>query len=301
MEVSHPDRVVYPDQGLTKGDVVDHYRSVGDRMLPYVSGRALTVERFPKGIGEKGFMQKNVPKHAPKDLIGRHEVDREEGGVTTYPVVDSVDGILFFANLGVITFHAPPSPLADMNQPDWLIWDLDPPESGVDEVRRAAMAMREVLDSFRIPTLPMTSGSKGYHLRTRIETGVGAEVASGLARGTAALAVAANPDLMTLAFRKADRGNRVFVDWLRNTPLSTSVVPWSLRARPGAPVAAPLTWDEVADVDPDGVRLAEASARAIPPDWKDPRPFDVAPVVDDVERLVKEAGIELQPFDRFRS
>jgi bifunctional non-homologous end joining protein LigD len=301
VQVTNADRVVYPDDGFTKGDVVDHYQRVADRMLPFVSGRVLTVERFPKGIGHKGFMQKNAPQHAPEDLIGRHEVDREEGGVTTYPVVNSSEGILFFANLGVITFHAPPSPLGDMDHPDWIIWDLDPPEGGVGEVRSAAQAMRGVLDSLGIPTLPMTSGSKGYHLRTRIAAGVNAEVASELARGTAALGVAAHPDLMTLAFRKADRRGRVFVDWLRNTPLSTSVVPWSLRARPGAPIATPLTWDEVGDVDPDEVHLTTAADRPVPPDWDDPQPFDIASTVDDVRRMLEEAGIDLQPFDRFRS
>lgn len=301
MEVSNADRVVFPEEGFTKGDVVDHYRSVAGRMLPFITGRVLTVERFPKGIGDKGFMQKNVPRHAPKDLIGRHEVDKEEGGVTTYPVVDSEEGVLFFANLGVITFHAPSSPIDDMDHPDWLIWDLDPPEGGLKQVRSAALAMRQVLDSLGIPTLPMTSGSKGYHLRTRIEPGVGSDEVSGVARGVAALAAAAHPDLMTLAFRKADRGDRVFVDWLRNAPLSTSVVPWSLRARPGAPVATPLTWDEIPEVDPDGVRLPQAADRAVPSDWQDPDPFDLAPQVDEIERLVEESGIELQPFDRFRS
>jgi len=93
----------------------------------------------------------------------------------------------------------------------------------------------------------------------------------------------------------------VFVDWLRNAPLSTSVVPWSLRARPGAPVATPLTWDEIPEVDPDGVRLPQAADRAVPSDWQDPDPFDLAPQVDEIERLVEESGIELQPFDRFRS
>jgi bifunctional non-homologous end joining protein LigD len=301
VEVSNAGRVVYPEDGFTKGDVVDHYRGVAGRMLRYISGRALTVERFPKGIGEKGFMQKNIPQHAPPDLIGRHEVDREEGGVTVYPVVDSEEGILFFANLGVITFHAPPSTLDRMDHPDWLIWDLDPPEGEAGQVRRAAYALRDVLDSFGIPTLPMTSGSKGYHLRTPITPGVSADVASGVARGTAALAEAAHPDLMTLAFRKADRGDRVFVDWLRNTPLSTSVVPWSLRARPGAPVATPLTWDDVAKVSPDGVHLPEAANRGVPSVWEDPQSFDIAAVRDEVEKMVEEAGIELEPFDRFRS
>ena len=117
MEVSNPDRVVYPDDGITKGEVVDHYATVADRMLPFIEGRLLSVERFPRGIGGQGFMQKNVPDHAPEELIGRHEVPKEGGGTTVYPMVDSAEGVAFFANLGVITFHVPPVPRRTRSTP----------------------------------------------------------------------------------------------------------------------------------------------------------------------------------------
>ena len=206
-------------------------------MLPFVEGRALTVERFPQGVGGKGFMQKNAPDHYPKDLIQRFEVPKEEGGTTVYPVIDSVDAVEFFANFGVITFHVPPVRAADETRPDWAIWDLDPPPGEVGLVRSAARAIRTVLERHGIATEPMTSGSKGYHLRAKLKPTVDIEDVGLMTRGIAALACEEHPDLMTLAFRKADRGDRVFVDWMRNTPRSTSVAPWSLRARPGAPVA----------------------------------------------------------------
>jgi bifunctional non-homologous end joining protein LigD len=301
MEVSHPDRVVFPDDGITKGEVVDYYVGVADRMLPFIEGRALTVERFPQGVGGKGFMQKNAPDHYPRELIDRFEVPKEEGGTTVYPVVHSVEAVAFFANFGVITFHVPSVRIEDEHLPDWAIWDLDPPPGRVDLVREAAHAMRAVLDGFGIVTMPLTSGSKGYHLRARLKPTVGIDEVSAIARGTAALAAEAHPDLMTLAFRKADRGERVFVDWLRNTPRSTSVAPWSLRARPGAPLAAPLSWKEVDKIEPDGIRLPSVTDRLAMDPWSDQEPIDLSPAVSAVESAVDKAGIVLESFDRFRS
>jgi bifunctional non-homologous end joining protein LigD len=301
MEITNADRVVFPDDGITKGDVVAYYEQVADRMLAFIEGRALSVERFPRGIGGPGFMQKNAPDHYPEDLIGRHEVPKEEGGTTVYPVVDTAEGIAYFANLGVITFHVPPVTVDDEAHPDWAIWDLDPPPGRVDLVREAAASMRSILDDHAIPTLPLASGSKGYHLRARLQPTVTVDDVARIARGTAALAAAAHDVLMTIAFRKADRGDRVFVDWLRNTPRSTSVVPWSLRPRPGAPVAAPLAWEELDSVDPDGIRLGSIDERLESDPWADAKPVDLAPAVEMMERSLADAGVELEPFDRFRS
>lgn len=300
MQVSNADRVVYPDDGITKGDVFDFYTSVSSLLLPFVTGRALTVERFPKGTGGKGFMQKNAPAHYPADLIERHEVPKE-GGTTVYPVIDSVEAILFYANLGVITFHVPPVLVSDETQPDWIIWDLDPAPGHTDLVRAAAFEMREVLAAFDIPVVVLASGSKGYHLRTPIQPTVDGEKASFIARATSALAAAANPGLLTLAFRKSERGDRVFVDWLRNSPYSTSVAPWSLRPLPGAPVAAPLSWDEIESIAPDGVGLRDADERFSADPWAHLHAIDVSPVVANARHALDDAGIELEPFDRFRS
>jgi bifunctional non-homologous end joining protein LigD len=301
MDVSNADRVVFPDDGVTKGEVVAYYQLVADRMLPFIEGRALSVERFPRGIGGQGFMQKNVPDHAPEDLIGRYQVPKEDGGTTVYPVVSSAEGIAFFANLGVITFHVPPVKIDDETHPDWAIWDLDPPPDRVDLVRAAAEEMRSLLDGYSIPTMLMTSGSKGYHLRAQVQPSLEVETVSMIARGTAALAAAAHDDLLTLAFRKSDRGDRVFVDWMRNTSRSTTVVPWSLRPRSGAPVAVPLDWEELGSVAPDQVRLSEIEERLGSDPWAKSKPIDLAPVAELVEQSLEDQGIELEPFDRFRS
>jgi bifunctional non-homologous end joining protein LigD len=161
--------------------------------------------------------------------------------------------------------------------------------------------MRSLLDQYRIPTMLMTSGSKGYHLRARIQPSLEIETVSLIARGTAALAAAAHDDLLTLAFRKSDRGDRVFVDWMRNTPRSTTVVPWSLRPRSGAPVAIPLDWEELDSVAPDQVRLPDIEERLGSDPWAKSEPIDLAPVVELVQGSMEDQGIELEPFDRFRS
>ncbi|MGH3651210.1 MAG: non-homologous end-joining DNA ligase [Acidimicrobiia bacterium] len=301
MEVSNADRVVFPDDGITKGEVVAYYTAAGPLMLPFLAGRALTVERFPRGTGEKGFMQKNAPEHFSDDMIQRHEVPKEDGGTTVYPVVDDPETIAEFANLGVITFHAPPVTIEDEWHPDWVIWDLDPPSGRFDLVREAARELRSVLSGFGIETLLMTSGSNGYHLRASLDTSADAETVAMVARGTAALGADANPDLMTLAFRKKERGDRVFVDWLRNAPYSTSVVPWSLRARSGAPVAVPLAWGELDGVDPNGVRMEDAPGRFESDPWGGLDPIALGPVREAVDASLEEAGVTLEPFDRFRS
>lgn len=301
LEVSSADRVVFPEAGITKGEVVAYYAMVAERVFPFVKGRALTVERYPGGIGSKGFMQKNAPTHFPDDVIDTHTVPREEGGTTSYPVVLNPDAIPLFANWGVLTFHAPPSTVDDVLHPDWVIWDLDPPPSGLDMVRKSARALRELLDLFGVQTSLMTSGSSGYHLRAKLDGSTDAGDTAGVARGLSALAAAAHPDLMTLAFKKVDRGDRVFVDWLRNAPYSTSVTPWSLRGRARAPIAVPLSWDELDEVSPDGIGMTDIGPRLELDPWEAMKAQNLTPIVTRVRDALDEAGIALEPFDRFRS
>lgn len=301
MEISNRDRVIFPEDGISKGEVCDYYAGVAELMLPFIEGRALTVERYPKGIDSKGFMQKNAPSHFGDELIDRTVLDKEDGGTTAYPVISSADAIVAFANLGVITFHVPPVRVDSEWHPDWMIWDLDPPEGELEAVRQAAVAIKAQLASFGISTALMASGSKGYHLRARIETTLSLSRAATIARGTAALACQAHPDLLTTEFRKSDRGERVFVDWLRNAALSTSVAPWSLRPRRGAPVATPLSWDELSTVAPDGVRLAGVARRFGFDPWAELETLDLSGTEDEVDDALRAAGIVLEPFDRFRS
>lgn len=301
MEISSADRVVFPEDGITKGEVVGYYETVTPLLYPFLGGRALTVERFPKGLADDGFMQKNAPSHFGEELIHRWEVPKGGGGSTTYPVIRDPEAIVEYANLGVLSFHVPSARVEDSGRPDWAIWDLDPPAGEIGLAREAAHSLRAILDSLGIPTVVMTSGSKGYHLRIRVLPGLGYEEVANMTRGVAALAVAHHPDVMTLAFRKAERGERVFVDWLRNAPLSTAVAPWSLRARRGAPVATPIRWEELDTVAPDHFRMGDIAKRFETDVWAGHEPVELKEAVDRVEAALDEAGITLEPFDRFRS
>jgi bifunctional non-homologous end joining protein LigD len=298
--ITNPDRVLFPSEGLTKADVAAYFETVADRMLPHLAGRPLTVERFPQGIAGKGFMQKNRPGHAP-DSVGSVELDKKDG-VTVHPVIEDEEGLLFFANLSAITFHVPTVTAADGWHPDWVIWDLDPPEDSDELVGDAATTMRGILDDLGIPTMLMATGAKGYHLRASIRVDLDAGRVDRLARGAAVLAVEAHPDRLTTAFKKAERGGKVFVDWLRNMPRATSVAPYSLRPREGAPVAAPLAWDELGEIGPAGITLETIERRlAMPDPWEGVQPVDLAPLAGEVDAMLDHAGIDLEPFDRFRS
>lgn len=296
MEVSSADRVIYPDTGVTKGDVVAYYAAVGERMLPHAADRPLTLERYPKGIADKGFMQKNAGRHFP-DFIKRKEMPKREG-VTIHPVVDTAEGIAYLANQGTLTFHAPASTAEDVYLPARMVLDLDPSVDDTSKTRAAAEATKEFLDALELPSFLLATGSKGYHLVVPVrdttfeDTGL-------LAHRIATLLATQHPDLLTYEFLKKDRGSRVLVDWMRNGWWATSVVPWSLRPKPGAPVAVPLAWDQLPDHGPGDVDLFAAFDRADP--WPDltTREVTIDGAADAAELAMDTAGIELKVVDRF--
>jgi bifunctional non-homologous end joining protein LigD len=302
VRVTNADRIVFPDEGITKGEVVAYYESLADRMLAHLAGRPLTLERYPRGIAAAGFMQKNAAEHFPAS-IERVELPKRDG-TTTYPVVHRAGDIPYLANQGTITFHAWLSRLPELEFPDRLVIDLDPTEGDVTKVRTAAGIVRTLFDELGLGSTPVATGSKGYHVVAPIAATVDAGRISTAMHRLAVWLGTAHPALLTSEFRKEQRKGRVFVDWLRNGMGSTSVVPWSLRARPGAPVAVPLSWDEIDDVAPGGVGLQTIASRL---DRPDPlaalaeSPAEGESVVAALERRLDEAGIEVQSFDRFRS
>lgn len=295
MQVSNPDRVVFPERGFTKGDVVRHYQTVGPRMIDYLAGRPLTLERYPRGLDGQGFMQKNAGAHFP-DSIRRYEVPKREGGVTTYPVVDRAEDLAYLANQGTVTFHMWTATMHRPDHPDWLVIDLDPSPGDLDGVRAATHATRNLLAEFGLTGFPLATGSSGFHVWVPVDGRGDATALTLVARSLAGLGAVRHPDLLTTEFLKRNRKNRVFVDWMRNGTGSTVVAPFSLRARPSAPVAVPVRWEEVDRVAPDqwtlgdlGDRLeleTEVDRQAVP--------------LDRIEAAAREAGVDLDmPFDRF--
>jgi len=295
MKVSSPDKLLYPDDGITKADVVSHFKGVAERMLDFAAGRPLTLQRFPRGINASGFMQKNASDHFPES-IERLQVPKREGGVTTYPVVHRAEDIAYLANQNTITFHMWTSSAAAPYQPDWMIIDLDPEDGDVAAAREATFAVRAVLTRFDLDGFVLATGSKGFHVWVALCPGHDFTVVSQASRAIAGLAVSDHQDLLTTEFLKKNRRGRVFVDWLRNGPTATVVVPFSLRPRPGAPVAVPVTWSELGSATPDNWRLGAVTDR-----------FGVNTVPDPVElqadvitAAAREAGVDLDtPHDRF--
>lgn len=254
IEVSHPEREVFPDAGPTKGELIIYHERIAPTMLPHVAGRPVALKRFPEGIGEDGFFQKKAPEHLP-DWVRRVDVPKREGGVVPHVVVDEEATLLELVQYGVIELHPWLSRADDLERPDRIVMDLDPQEGDLDGARLAARAVRDVLEEIGLEPHLMTSGSKGYHVVVCIHPTVPWDLARDLAHDVARIVADRHPDEATVAHRIADRGDRVFVDWLRNGYGQTSVVPYGVRARPGAPVAIPITWDELGTVDPQDYRV----------------------------------------------
>lgn len=316
VEVSNASRIVFPEVVKTKGDVVAYYERVASRLLGHVAGRPLSIQRFPKGLLAPGFFQKNVPAHYPES-IERFAVPRspnaakkharpqaKQQAATIYPLVREPEQIAYLANQGALEFHVPAARASDLLRPDRIIVDLDPPSGAVALVRRAAYLLRDALGEFGLPSVPLATGSKGYHLIAPIHASIDSDsIALGLQK-FATLVAARHPEELTIAYRVALRGQRVFIDWLRNNPMASVVAPFSLRARPRATVATPLAWEELDRVDPDAFSIADAEllcARPDPVAELAKTPTDAAPFVTAVDAAFERSGLALETFDRFRS
>lgn len=300
VEISSRDKLLFPEAAVTKGELVDYYRTVAPAMLPHLSDRPLTLQRFPNGINQPGFMQKNAPPYFP-EYITRCRIDKKDGE-TVHPVVHDRDGLLYLANQNTIAFHAPTSRASNLFSPDRLIFDLDPSPGRVDDARRVARLVKQFLDQLALPSFPMTTGSKGFHVVTPLDQSSSQEVAAEVAQSIAVLTVAHSPDLATLEFLKEKRNNRVFMDWMRNAYVATAVVAWSVRPRPHAPIAMPITWEELEEVEPDQWTIRNGLARLDAHAWDR---FEEAASLDgahaSLRRLLEEQHLELDRFDRFRS
>jgi len=248
VELSHPGKVLFPDDGITKADLAAYYEAVAPVLLPHARDRPLSLQVYPGGIGRPGHFMKHIPRYFP-DWVARQELPKR-GGTVTHVVARNADTLRILAQHNAITPHAPTARTDRLDRPDRLIADFDPPDDGgerwadiVDAARLAGTVLRDAgLEPFA-----MTSGSRGLHVVAplRREAAYGAVLALG--KDLARVLVAARPDALTTAFKKDEREGRVFVDVLRNRPGQTAVVPYGVRARAGAPVATPLAWAELED------------------------------------------------------
>jgi bifunctional non-homologous end joining protein LigD len=243
MIITHPEKILFTTDSITKGELASYYETIAPTMVPHIDARPVTMERFPSGIGRKGFIQKDVSKGFP-DWLTRVEVPKK-GGVVHYPIVTDTRSLLWLANQNSITPHVWTARAPDLHHPDLCIFDLDPSRDDAEMLRTAVLTLRNLLEELGLPSWVKTSGSKGFHvalpLDRKADTGEVARFASGV--GTAL--VRRDPDLFTQEFHKVDRGQRILVDTGRNGYGATFAAVYAVRARPGAPVSAPCTWEEI--------------------------------------------------------
>jgi bifunctional non-homologous end joining protein LigD len=245
--ITHPEKVLFPDSGITKGELCSYYEAVAPLMLPHVSGRPVTMERFPAGIDKKGFIQKDVSKGAP-DWLQRVEVEtrnEKREGPIQYPLATDARSLLWLANQNSITPHVWTSRVPDLGHPDLCVFDLDPSRDDPPSLRVAALAVRDLLGELGLPCLVKTSGSKGFHIVVGLAREADFESVWRFAHGAGAVLVKRHPDLFTQEFIKADRQHRILIDTGRNGRGATFAAVYAVRPKPGAPVSAPCTWQEI--------------------------------------------------------
>jgi len=241
--ITHPDKVLFPADGITKGELAAYYERIAPVMVPHMRGRPVTMERYPKGIGAQGFMQKDVSKGFPP-WLERVEVPKK-GGTVRHPLVRDTRSLLWLANLNCITPHVWASRAPRLFQPDLCVFDLDPSADDPAVLRAAALAVRDLLAELGLPSWVKTSGSKGFHIAVPLDGGADAGEVSSFAHAVGAELVRRDPGHLTQEFAKADRGGRIYVDTGRNAYSATFAAAYAVRARPGAPVSAPCTWEEI--------------------------------------------------------
>ena len=262
VEVTHGDRVLFPANKITKRDLVEYYREVSDVMLPHLKGRPLNVQRFPRGIDQKGFLQQDFADTLP-DWMSGAEVTKE-GGTLVHPVAERREALAWLANQNCITLHMWQSRRRRLHSPDRLVFDLDPSDSDFAVVRATAHAFAGVLDDLGLPSYVQTTGSRGLHVVVPLRADTDFDTARQFARDVAEAVVADDEAHRTIEARKDNRGGRVYLDIMRNAYAQTAVAPYSVRARPGAPVATPLEWDELDALKNRSLRADRFTLRDIP-------------------------------------
>lgn len=243
LEITNYDKVLFPESGYTKADLVTYYEKIADIMLPHLIGRPISMYRFPNGINKDAFFQKEAPKYFP-DWINRVLIKKREGGEQYQITCENKATLVYLANQ-VCTIHTWLSRSGNLRNPDKMIFDLDPPGDNFDVIRDTAFLIRDVLKDLKISSFVMTTGSRGLHVAVPVDSNSDFKVVRAFARGISEYLARKMPDVLTTEINKEKRKGRVFLDYLRNSYAATSVAPYSVRAVEGAPVATPLEWNEL--------------------------------------------------------
>jgi bifunctional non-homologous end joining protein LigD len=259
--ITHPEKVMFPDDGITKGELAAYYEAVAPIMVPHVRGRPVTMERFHRGIASPGFFQKNVEKGFPA-WLERVRAPKKDG-VVHHPIVTDDRALVWLANQNCITPHVWTARAPNLTKPDVCVFDLDPAAHEPARLRAAALRLRDFLAELGLRSWVKTSGSKGFHIAVPIDGKSSYEVVARFAHAVGTRLVERDPENLTQEFYKADRGGRILVDTGRNEYSATFAAVYAVRPKRGAPVSAPCSWEEVerGTVEPAGFTLRTMAAR----------------------------------------
>jgi bifunctional non-homologous end joining protein LigD len=243
--ITNSDKVLFPGDGITKGDLIKYYASISGVILPHLKDRPVTMHRFPDGIEGTGFFQQDISDSFP-DYIDRITLDKKEGGRITHLLCNNAATLVYMANLACITPHIWLSRADKLHHPDKIVFDLDP-SGDFEQVRSAAFHLREIAPEVGLEPFVMLTGSRGLHVIFPLNRSDRFDEVRSFAQGLAKALICRHPDLFTIEQYKDRRHGRVFIDTLRNSYGQTSVAPYAVRARAGAPVATPIEWRELGD------------------------------------------------------
>ncbi len=260
--ISHPDRVMFAAAGLTKLDLARYYADVGEAMVPHVRDRPLALQVFPSGVEGDGHFLKNAPKHFP-DWIKKAAVPKREGGTIHQVLANEPATLVYLAGQNATTPHSWTSRVDELERPDRIVFDLDPSNQDFSEVRAVARALGDLLRELGFEPFTMTTGSRGLHVVVALRRTEDYKAVHDFAHAVAETLTEQDPDKLTVHFRRERRGDRLFLDVNRNAYGQHAVAPYAVRAKPNAPVATPLHWDELDDrrLDPQGWTIETLRAR----------------------------------------
>ena len=241
--ITHPEKLLFPEDGITKGELAAYYEAIAPVMLPHLRRRPITMERYHRGITAPGFFQKDVSKGFPP-WLKRIEVPKKDG-IVHHPLANDTRSLLWLANQNSITIHVWPSRAPRLFYPDICVFDLDPSIDDAAMLRTAALQLRDCLDELGLPAWVKTSGSKGFHIAVPVDGKADFGEVARFAHRVARLLVKRDPENLTLEFSKVDRGRRILIDTGRNGYSATFAATYAVRAKTGAPVSAPCTWEEI--------------------------------------------------------
>jgi DNA ligase D len=299
VDITHPEKVFFPESRETKGDLVEHYIRVEEPLMRAMGGRPVLLQRFPDGATGSSFFQKRVPKDRP-DWLQTTTVSTPNGTTSEALVAADVAHVLWAVNLGCLGFHVWPYLAADAAHTDELRIDLDP-TPGIDftSIRKAGHELKALLDEVGLRSYPKTTGNRGLHVYVRLEPRWDSYEVRFAAVAVARELERRRPDLITAAWWKEERGERVFVDFNQNAPHKTVFGAWSARARPGGQVSTPIRWEELDDIHPDDLTLASLPARlhAIGDPWADinDHPQSLEPLLE-MHRRDRAGGLMDAPW-----